>query len=119
MRCALQTLGLFTTLLISPAALPDLSRSPSDTQFASTPRPVLRRIASFLGLGPFPRLVQNYKWTWNVNSHGGRRRPRQLSEQTLIYLRKFFAPYTDALTELLKKRGQPVAAHFIDRWPRR
>ena len=84
-------------------------------EFAAAPRSALGRIASFLRVGAFPKLVVNWKWTWNV----GRKRKRgSITEHTLSQLRVFFAPYNDALSALLRKRGQGRAAANVEQWPR-
>ena len=87
-------------------------------EFAAAPSAALARVAGFLGLGPFPRLVLNWRWTWNVGAGSRRRRNKAVSEVTLSRLRTFFAPYTNALGVLLRKRGQARAAITVDRWPR-
>ena len=86
-------------------------------EFAAAPSAALGRVAAFLGIGPFPRLVLNWKWAWNVGA-GSRRRKSTVSAHTLSRLRAFFAPYTNALGALLRKRGQARAAIAVDGWPR-
>ena len=34
-------------------------------EFALQPQAVLRRVASFLGVSPFPRMVLEWNWQWN------------------------------------------------------
>ena len=84
-------------------------------EFAAAPSAALGRVAAFLGLGAFPRLVLHWKWAWNTGS--GQRR-RAVRDSTLSRLRAFFAPYTNALRTLLRKRGQTRAAITVDGWPR-
>ena len=86
-------------------------------EFAAAPSAALGRVTTFLGLGPFPRLVLNWKWTWNVGNQKKKR--RGVTEEGLSRLRRFFSPYTDALGHLLRKRGQARAAITVDGWPRR
>ena len=93
-------------------------------EFAEAPSRALARIGRFLGLGPFPRLVLNWKWNWNVGGAeaGGAKadgRRAGVQPDTLRELRTFFAPHTDSLVSFLRKRGQPIAARYIERWPRR
>lgn len=85
-------------------------------EFAAAPSAALARIADFLHLGAFPRLVLNWKWQWNAG--GGRRRRGAISNSTLAQLRTFYAPYTDALGVLLRKRGQARAAAAVATWRR-
>ena len=67
-------------------------------EFEKEPRALLRRIAGFLGLGPFPRLVLNWKWAWNTGGASTQsRKPPIVSERTLHTLRRFYAPYSAAL----------------------
>ena len=87
-------------------------------EFAAAPSAALGRVAAFLGLGRFPRLVLNWKWAWNVGADK-RRRAQSIAQDTLSQLRNFFAPYTSALGVLLRRRGQVRAAVAVDSWPRR
>ena len=91
-------------------------------EFADKPRATLGRLAAFLGVGAFPRLVLNWKWNWNVGGQSGKKRrsaKRQaVSDETLSQLRRFFAPYNDALGALLRRRGQARSAAAVARWPR-
>ena len=88
-------------------------------EFARKPSAALGRIATFLGVVSFPRLVLNWKWNWNVGKQSSRKDRRQVvSDATLAQLRHFFAPYTDALGVLLRKRGQVRAAVSVATWPR-
>ena len=86
--------------------------------FSSQPSASLARVAGFLGVGAFPRLVTNWKWQWNVAKGGQKKQSTSVTEQTLSRLRRFFAPHTSALAGLLRKRGQPAAASTVDAWPR-
>ena len=88
-------------------------------EFAAAPSTALGRVSDFLGLGPFPRLVLNWKWAWNVGRASRHDRHTTMSsELELPRLRMFFMPYTDALGALLRKRGQLRAAITIDGWAR-
>ena len=86
-------------------------------EFSEQPSAALGRIASFLGVGAFPRLVTNWKWQWNVGK-AQKKRSAIVAEATLSTLRRFFAPHTTALAGLLRKRGQAAAAATVDSWPR-
>ncbi|KAL1503035.1 hypothetical protein AB1Y20_011104 [Prymnesium parvum] len=82
--------------------------------FAASAKNVLASVSNFLGVGPFPRLVLNWKWTWNTNAK--KSRLGEANNGTIAELRAFFAPYNDALIELLRKRRQPMAAHSVGQW---
>ena len=84
-------------------------------EFAAAPSAALGRVASFLSLGPFPRLVLNWKWVWNT---GKKKKVNSVASETLARLRTFFAPYNEALGTLLRKRGQQRAAITVGGWPR-
>ena len=87
--------------------------------FSAKPAGALSRIAHFLGLGAFPRLVTNWKWQWNVGKGAPKKRQSTVvTDGTLAKLRSFFAPYTGALSALLRRRGQARAASHVDQWPR-
>ena len=72
--------------------------------------------SAFLDLGPFPRLVLNWKWAWNAGKT--KRRAGSVAPETLKALRRFYAPFNEALVTLLRKRGQPAAADAASRWDR-
>ena len=75
---------------------------------------MLSRIATFLGVAPFPRLVRNWKWEWNA--HASTRGAVAASNATVGALRHFFAPYDGALAALLRRNGQPHAALYVRKW---
>ena len=83
-------------------------------EFAAAPKVVLSRIATFLGVAPFPRLVRNWKWEWNA--HASTRGSVAASNATVGALRHFFAPYDGALAALLRRNGQPHAALYVRKW---
>ena len=83
-------------------------------EFAAAPKAVLSRIATFLGVAPFPRLVRNWKWEWNA--HASTRGAVAASNATVGALRHFFAPYDGALAALLRRNGQPHAALYVRKW---
>jgi len=83
-------------------------------EFAAAPKVVLSRIATFLGVAPFPRLVRNWKWEWNA--HSSTRGAVAASNATVGALRHFFAPYDGALAALLRRNGQPHAALYVRKW---
>ena len=85
-------------------------------EFATAPRTVLPRIATFLGVGPFPRLVLNWNWQWNQLGQGGsQHRPAPPVQDEL---RAFYVPHNFALAALLRKRGQGHSARYVDGWAR-
>lgn len=90
-------------------------------EFAAKPSAALGRIANFLGVGAFPRLVLNWKWAWNVAGQSKKKRKKRqiAADSTLSQLRRFFSPYTEALAMLLRKRGQARAAAAVGSWARR
>ena len=62
----------------------------------------------------FPRLVLNWKWSWNTNAR--KKRLGEESNATIGELRAFFSPYNDALAGLLRHRRQPQAANAVAGW---
>lgn len=103
-------------------------------EFAAAPRVVLPRVAAFLGVASFPRLVLNWNWQWNqLGQDGGdgggggaasaqaqgRQAARRAAPPVQEELRVFYEPYNAALAALLRRRGQPHAAQYVEGWARR
>lgn len=82
--------------------------------FALSTQNVLGLVSKFLGIRPFPRLVLNFKWSWNINQR--KKGLGEASNHTLEEMRSFFSPYNDALVELLHKRHQQMAARSVQAW---
>ena len=87
-------------------------------EFAAAPRAVLPRVASFLGVVPFPRLVLNWNWQWNQlkQNPGAQAAAGAAPSPLLAELRAFYAPYNAGLAALLRKRGQAHTARYVEGW---
>ena len=98
-------------------------------EFALQPQAVLRRVASFLGVAPFPRMVLEWNWQWNqLTQPPGKQLAAAAAAAAataaaaaarapvLAELRAFYAPYNAALAALLRKRGQAHTARYVESW---
>ena len=96
-------------------------------EFALQPQAVLRRVASFLGVSPFPRMVLEWNWQWNQLTQPPGKQLAAAAAATaaaaaaarapvLAELRAFYAPYNAALAALLRKRGQAHTARYVESW---